>query len=66
MILKDCIKGKVKFKYFKDNNLYYQTENGFLFPVPTEDIGNATFLDEDKAILFMRYIRKHLEVKDNG
>jgi hypothetical protein len=42
--------------------LWYVTECGFEFPVPTEDIGNATFLAEDKAMLFMRYIRKHLDV----
>jgi hypothetical protein len=35
---------------------------GFEFPVPISDIGNATFLSEDKAILFMRYIRKHLDM----
>lgn len=32
-----------------------------MFPVPIEDIGDATFLAEDKAILFMRYIRKYIE-----
>lgn len=31
-------------------------------PVPLSDVGNATFLAEDKALLFMRYIRKHLAV----
>lgn len=33
---------------------------GFSFPVPITDCGDATFLVEDKALLFMRYIRKHL------
>lgn len=32
----------------------------FEFPVPISDIGNATFLAEDRAPLFMRYIRRHL------
>ena len=41
--------------------MYYVTECGFEFPVPIEDIGDATFLADDKALLFMRYIRKHLE-----
>jgi len=61
--LKDMVKDgkKVTFQYYKDGQLFYQTECGFEFPVPVSDIGNATFLAEDKAMLFMRYIRKHLK-----
>lgn len=33
----------------------------FKFPVPISDIGNATFNREEKALLMMRYIRKHIE-----
>jgi hypothetical protein len=40
--------------------LWYTTETGFEFPVPIGDCGDGTFLSEDKAILFMRYIRKHI------
>lgn len=65
MTLKDHVQGKVAFQYYRDYNLYYKTETGVLFPVPIEDIGNATFLAEDRAMLFMRYIRKFLDsVKD--
>lgn len=32
----------------------------FSFPVPVADCGDASFLAHDKALLFMRYIRKHL------
>lgn len=53
---------QVSFQYYRDGNLWYKTESGFLFPVPVEDIGNATFLAVDKAMLFMRYIRKHDKV----
>jgi hypothetical protein len=52
---------KVNFQYYRDNELWYKTTNGFLFPVPLSDTGTATFLNEDKAILFMRYIRKYKE-----
>jgi len=52
----------VVFKFYRDGNLWYSTECGFEFPVPIADIGNATFLNQDKAILFMRYIRKHLQI----
>jgi hypothetical protein len=52
---------KVRFKFYRSQNLYYETESGFLFPVPLSDIGDATFLAEDRAILFMRYIRKQID-----
>lgn len=58
--IKPHLKGVVKFQYYRDQSLYYKTEAGLLFPVPIEDIGNATFLAEDKAIYFMRYIRQFL------
>lgn len=51
---------RVTFVRFKEGNLWYRTECGFEFPVPVEDTGTATFLPEDKALLFMRYIRKHI------
>lgn len=59
--IKDCVKGEVIFQYYKNKELWYKTENGFLFPVPIEDTQDATFLSRDKGIIFMRYIRKHLE-----
>ncbi|ACK77999.1 hypothetical protein RU820_05600 [Acidithiobacillus ferrooxidans] len=60
--IKDMVKDgkKVRFTHFKENTLWYETECGFSFPVPVEDTGTATFLPEDKAMLFMRYIRKHI------
>jgi hypothetical protein len=53
---------KVRFRFYRDGQLWYETECGFLFPVPIEDVGTATFLAEDRAILFMRYIRKQMDV----
>lgn len=60
--IKDMVKDgkRVTFAFYRCGELYYRTECGFEFPVPIHDIGNATFLAEDKAILFMRYIRKHI------
>ena len=52
---------QVKFMYYREGELWYTTDDGFDFPVPINDCGNGVFLDKDKAILFMRYIRKHLE-----
>jgi hypothetical protein len=66
--IKDMVKDnkKVRFSFYRDRQLFYRTESGFEFPVPIDYIGNATFLAEDKAILFMRYIRKHLKTIDDA
>ncbi len=62
--LKDMVKDgrKVMFTHFKNNELWYVTETNFAFPVPIYDIGDATFLNVDKAILFLRYIRQHIKL----
>ncbi len=52
---------KVSFQFYRDGQLWYVTECGFEFPVPISEAGTATFFAEDKAILFMRYIRRHIE-----
>jgi len=63
MSIKDMVKGKkVKFIYYVENELWYTTECGFEFPVPISDTGKGAFNAEDKAILYMRWIRKHLEL----
>lgn len=53
--------GRVHFKCYSKGELWYITDGGFEFPVPTEDAGDGIFLAQDKALLFMRYIRKHLD-----
>lgn len=53
---------RVKFIHYKQDELWYETETGFKFPVPIVDCGDATFPAEDKAILYMRYIRKHVNM----
>jgi hypothetical protein len=62
LTLKDHVRGEVHFTHYFDGDLWYMTSTGFHFPVPISDIGTATFLNKDKGILFMRYIRKHLEI----
>jgi hypothetical protein len=52
---------KVRFRFYRDGQLWYATECGFEFPVPIAEAGTATFLAEDRAILFMRYIRRYME-----
>ena len=57
---------RVNFTHYFDGSLWYITDCGFNFPVTISDIGTATFNAEDKAILFMRYIRKHIETIEGG
>jgi len=57
---------KVRFCFYRDNQLWYETECGFRFPVPITDAGTATFHAEDRAILFMRYIRRYMAALDDA
>jgi len=62
--LKDVVaKGKlVRFVCLMADSLWYESEDGFAFPVPLSETPGATFLAEDKALLYMRHIRKFLPV----
>lgn len=67
----------VRFRYYRDKELWYEVAEvpelsdhigvyrkykpKFLFSIPLEDTGSATFSNEDRAIYFMRWIRKALE-----
>lgn len=53
---------RVHFEFYREGELWYKTDSGFSFPVPIADAGTACFLKNDKAILFMRYVRKHMDV----
>lgn len=69
MNITEHVKGKVYFQYYRDGEMWYKTDTDFLFPVPVHDryeIGNATFHNEDKALLFMRYIRKYMLEIENA
>lgn len=61
--IKDMVKNnqKANFIAYKESNLYYTTECGFVFPVPISDIGDGVFNATEKAMLLMRYIRKQIE-----
>jgi hypothetical protein len=62
--LNDMVKDnkQVSFLRFKAGELWYRTEDGFDFPVPVADVGNATMLAQDKALLFMRHIRRQIDL----
>lgn len=61
--IKDIVKdNRVRFVRYRQGVAYYAVsvpgeDEDREFPVPLSDIGEATLLAEDKAILFMRYIR---------
>ncbi len=63
MNIVDIVKDNtVRFVRYRQGVAYYgvsvPSEGDFMFPVPLADIGDATLELEDKAILFMRYIRR--------
>jgi hypothetical protein len=72
--LKNLIKdNKVWFDSYRQGYFYYKINMGVVedetgkksvigtFTVPLDDIGTATLMAEDKAINFMRWIRKAIE-----
>jgi len=61
--LKEMVAGDklVSFHHYRKGNLYYTTDDGFVFPVPLEDAGDASFNASERAMLMMRYIRKALD-----
>lgn len=68
-VLKGRVQGEVEFDHYRDSILWYKCNDGYVFPVPlkdtTTDQGNSPiFLNRDKAIYFMRWIRKSMEKKD--
>lgn len=62
MNIKDIVKGTTtKFLYVRHNIMYYTVDYEgvtYKYPVPLEDIGDATLDCELKAITLMRYIRQ--------
>jgi hypothetical protein len=48
----------VQFDCYQSGNLFYKTAYNEIFMVPISDTGDGIFKDRDKAIYFMRYMRK--------
>lgn len=67
MDIKNIIKNnKVKFLRYRKGVVYYSVHvvdksADYMFPVPLSDVGDATLEAEDKAMMFMRYIRKAID-----
>lgn len=48
---------RVQLTHVHDGNIWYKTEFDESFPVPISDMGDATFHQDEKAVLLMRYMR---------
>jgi len=63
--IKEIVKDRyAHFAYYRHNMLYYKVElDGvpYSFPIPTEDLMEASVHGEERAITLMRYIRKALD-----
>jgi len=66
--IKELVKDrKVFFDFYRDHELWYRVEGtNFKFPVSIEEAEGGNFNGIDKAILYMRYIRKHLKSIEEG
>jgi len=62
MNIKDIVKdNKVNFLKYRHQIAYYKVSyegTEYMFPVPLDDVGDATLNATEKAITYMRYIRK--------
>jgi hypothetical protein len=65
MNIKNIVKNnEVYFLYYRHQMMYYGVDvdgQKFVFPVPLEDVGDASLFATEKAITYMRYIRKAME-----
>ena len=65
MNIKDVVKdNKVYFLFYRQQHMYYGVDvrgEQLMFPVPLEDVQEATLNAEEKAITYMRYIRRAIE-----
>lgn len=57
---------KAKFVRYYCHQMWYQTECGFMFPVPLSDNGAAVLEAEEKALLLMRYIKAHIKLTEQA
>jgi hypothetical protein len=65
--ISDLVKGQTAtFQYYRSGNLYYKTTDGFEFPIPISDTGEASFNQEHTALELMRWIRKQYQVIKEG
>jgi hypothetical protein len=63
--VKDHIRGFSSFLFYCKGELYYETaDTGFVYRVPIDDTGDATFDPVMKSLIMMRWIRKEMESRN--
>lgn len=64
--VKDHVKGKSEFQFYRKGELYYKTnDTGFEFRVPCNN-DDAVLNKEEKSITLMKYISKELKMKNEA
>lgn len=59
--IKDIVKdNNAHFESYRNGYFHYVTDGGFEFRIPLDDVDGVTLNKEDKAIFFMRWIKKEL------
>lgn len=62
MKLVDILKQSVHFKHYRSGSLFYETDDGkFTFEVPTAELGDSAVAANEKASLFMKWIKRGLD-----
>ncbi len=66
MNIKDIVKDNtVSFEFYRQQHMYYEIccpdGQKYTFPIPLEDVMDASLFAKEKAITYMRYIRKARE-----
>ena len=56
----------VSFKHFRQGVLYYETEKGLTFEVPASETGTGTFGKVEKAIMFMKWIKRQIQKNEEA
>ena len=57
---------QIHFDFYRDGILYYKTDTGMIFEIPISDTKGGMFLRDDKALNYMRWIRKQMERNEAG
>ena len=67
MKVTDLIRGKTAvFVEFHSGNLFYEIDGEFRFPVPVEELHGASISAEEKASVFMKWIKRAVKQIEEG
>lgn len=65
--VKDHVKGKSKFQFYRKGELYYKTiDTDFLFRVPCDLTSDANFNNEEKSMMLMKHIVKEIKLQNEA